>query len=111
MLFTGICLSTVPLSKKLFCGIESGKVFINESLCHYYKFWRKCKTLWSEEPTEAFWVSNGQIKIRIEPDGAFTQITHITQICRNYFEAMIFSLNKFTTASHHWYRSFVDIFA
>ena len=62
-------------------GIESGKVFINESLCHYYKFlWSKCKTLWSEERTEAFWVSNGQIKIRIEPEGAVSRITRITDL-------------------------------
>ena len=30
----------------------------------------------------------------------------ISQICRNYFQAMIFSLNKFTITSRHWYRSF-----
>ena len=41
-------------------GIESGKVFINKSLCRYYKFLsNKCKTLWSEEWIEPFWVSNG----------------------------------------------------
>ena len=33
-----------------------------------------------------------------------------SQICRNYFEAMIFSLNKFTITSRHWYRSFEHIF-
>ena len=48
--------------------IESGKFFINESLCHYYNFlWSKCENLWSEERIEAFWVSNDQIKIKIEP--------------------------------------------
>ena len=62
-------------------GIESGKVFINESLCRYYTFlWSKCKTLWSDERIEAFWASNGQIKIIIEPNGAVSQITHITDL-------------------------------
>ena len=62
-------------------GIESGKVFINESLCRYYTFlWSKCKTLWSEERIEAFWASNDQIKIIIEPKGAVSQITHITDL-------------------------------
>ena len=52
-------------------GIESGKVFINESLSHYYNFLcSKCKTLWSEEWIEAFWVNNGEIKCRIKPEGA-----------------------------------------
>ena len=34
----------------------------------------------------------------------------ISQICRNYFQAMIFSLNKFTITSRHWYRSFCVYF-
>ena len=62
-------------------GLESGKVFINESLCCYYtSLWSKCKTLWSEEWIEAFWVSNSQIKMRIEPEGTVSGITHITDL-------------------------------
>ena len=35
-------------------------VFINDSLCSYYKMlWRKCKKLWSNKYIHAFWVSNG----------------------------------------------------
>ena len=64
--------------KPLNVSIESGKVFINESLCHYYKFlWSICKNLWSVDCIEAFWVNNYQIKIRIEPEGAESRITHI----------------------------------
>ena len=41
-------------------NIDSNKVFINESLCRYYKFlWNNCKKLWTEEWIEAFSVSNG----------------------------------------------------
>ena len=29
-----------------------------------------------------------------------------SQVCRNHFQAMIFSLNKVTITSRHWYRSF-----
>ena len=30
--------------------IDSNKVFINESVCRYYKFlWSKCQKLWTEE--------------------------------------------------------------
>ena len=65
------------LSKKakdfLTHGIGIDKVFINKSLCHYCKFlWSKCKTLWSEEQIETFWVSNDQIRIN--------QITYITDL-------------------------------
>ena len=58
--------------------IGSKKVFINEILCHYYKFlWSKCKKLWTEEHIEAFWVISSQIKLRIEPDGTVSRISHI----------------------------------
>ena len=54
---------------------DSSKVFINESLCHYYKFlWCKCKKLWGEEWIKAFWVSNAN------------------STCKNYFQITIFSL-------------------
>ena len=61
--------------------IDSNKVFINESLCRYYKFLRsKSKKLWTEKWIEAFWVSNGQIKLRIEPEGAVSGISHIQDL-------------------------------
>ena len=76
-------------------GIESGKVFINESLCHYYKFlWSICKHLWSVECIEAFWVNNYQIKIS-ELNLKVQNLELLTsQISRNYFQAKIFSLNE-----------------
>ena len=48
---------------------------------------------------------------RLKPSGlAMTKSELIklltSQICRNYFQAMIFGLNKFTMTSRHWYRSF-----
>ena len=62
-------------------GIDSNKVFINEVLCRYYKFlWSKCKKLRAEKWIEAFWVSNGQIKLRIEPEGAVSRISHIQDL-------------------------------
>ena len=61
--------------------IDSNKVFINESLCRYSKFlWSKCKKFRTEKWTEAFWVSNGPIKRRIEPDGAVSGISHIQDL-------------------------------
>ena len=54
------------------------------------------ETLWSEEWIQAFWVSNGPVKIKIEPEDAVSRITHTT----DYFQAMIFTLNKFITSRH-----------
>ena len=43
------------------------KVFINESLCLYYKkLWFKCKRLWSAGHIASFWVRNESIKLSNE---------------------------------------------
>ena len=45
--------------------IPSGKAYLNESLCKYYKFlWSKCKQLWCDEWIDSFWVFNGQLKVK-----------------------------------------------
>ena len=48
-------------------GLSSGtKVFINESLCGYYKLlWSKCKKLFLETKIASFWVTNGTVKIKL----------------------------------------------
>ena len=71
--------------KKIFIpqstDVDSDKASINESLCRYYKFLcSKCKRLWTEKWIEAFWVNNGQIKLRIEPEGAVSGILHIQDL-------------------------------
>ena len=41
-------------------------VFINESLCLYYKkLWSKYKTLWGAGHIYAFWVSKGLLRIKL----------------------------------------------
>ena len=45
-------------------------VFINDSLCSYYKMlWRKCKKLWSSKYIHAFWVSNGTLRLKLTENG------------------------------------------
>ena len=52
-------------------------VFINDSLCSYYKMlWRKCKKLWSSKYIHAFWVSNGTLRLKITENGRVHIITH-----------------------------------
>ena len=52
------------------------KVFINESLCLYYKkLWPKCKSLWSAGHISAFWVRNGSLRIKLS-NGSVSIITH-----------------------------------
>ena len=56
-------LKTTDLSQKGFP--PSTTVFINKSLCSYYRFlWSECKKLWSKKAILSFWVSNGPIRIK-----------------------------------------------
>ena len=59
-------------------GISS-PVFINDSLCQYYKMlWRKCKKLWTNKFIDSFWVSNGSIRLRVEGKDRPCVITNIS---------------------------------
>ena len=52
------------------------KIFINESLCLYYKkLWSKCKRLWSACHISAFWVRNRSLRIKLS-NGSVSIITH-----------------------------------
>ena len=52
------------------------KVFINESLCLYYKKpWSKCKSVWSASHISVFWVRNGSLRIKLSI-GSVSIITH-----------------------------------
>ena len=60
------------------CSIGvNNPVFINDSLCSYYKMlWRKCKKLWSNKYIHAFWVSNGILRLKLTVSGRVYVITH-----------------------------------
>ena len=55
---------------------EETKVFINESLCLYYKkLWSKCKRSRSVGHISAFWVRNGSLRIKLS-NGSVSITTH-----------------------------------
>ena len=57
-------------------GIDT-PVYINGSLCDYYKkFWSKCKKLRTNKLIHGFWVSNGSIRLKIVENGKTNVITH-----------------------------------
>ena len=57
-------------------GISS-PIFINDSLCAYYKkLWAKCKKLWLNKYIHRFWVSYGLIKIKVSESSPPVTITH-----------------------------------
>ena len=53
------------------------KIYINESLCKYYKYlWWNCKLLQTRGNIQSFWMTNGSIRIKPQNDGV-TSVTHI----------------------------------
>ena len=59
----------------------TGKVYIHENLCPYYKSLRyKCKKLWLAEMIHSFWVSGGKIYLKFDEDGERHSITHLSDI-------------------------------
>ena len=60
------------------CSVDiNNPVFINDSLCSYYKIlWQKCKKLWSSKYIHAFWVSNGTLRLKLTENGRVHIITH-----------------------------------
>ena len=66
-------------------SLPSGcKIYINESLCKYYKYlWWKYKLLQTRGSIQLFWVMNGYIRIRHRNDEV-TSVTHIEDLERHF---------------------------
>ena len=55
---------------------ENTKIFINESLCPYYRgIWNKCKKLRAIEKTHQFYTMNSLIRVKLEQTGPSKIIT------------------------------------
>ena len=64
---------------------EGTAIFINESLCSYYKMlWSKCKKFWEKKLIYTYSTSNGNIRYRIGEDGNVNTVTHITDFKKNF---------------------------
>ena len=60
---------------------EGTKIFINESLCVYYRgLWNKCKKLKGMGKLHVFFVSNGTIKVKILENDRAKPITHAADL-------------------------------
>ena len=55
---------------------EKNKIYVNESLCLYYRvLWEKCKKIHLQK-IFSFYTSNGSVKIKINENDKGTTITH-----------------------------------
>ena len=58
-----------------------GPVYINDSLCSYYKFlWSKCKSLRDGNFIHSFWVTNGSIRKKINESSQTQEVSHICDL-------------------------------
>ena len=70
------------------------KVFINESLCGYYKLlWSKCKKLFLEKKVASFWVTNGTVKIKLLNDQIHS-ITHEADLLALTHEGLLVGTDR-----------------
>ena len=76
-------------------GLSCGtKLFINESLCGYYKLlWSKCKTLFLEKKIASFWVTNGTVKLKFLNDRIHS-ITHEVDLSALTHEGLLVGTDK-----------------
>ena len=60
---------------------EETKIFINESLCPYYRgIWNKCKKLRANQELHPFYTINGIVRVKLEENGPPKSITHMLDL-------------------------------
>ena len=65
------------LTMKDFGFEENSKIYVNESLCPYYRvIWEKSKRLRHLQKIFSFYVSNGSVKIKLKENNKGITITH-----------------------------------
>ena len=58
-----------------------GPVYINNSLCSYYKsLWSKCKSLPNSNFIHSFWVTNSSIRIKVTESSQSQEVSHICDL-------------------------------
>ena len=60
---------------------EGTKIFVNESLCPYYRgIWNKCKKSRDKQKVHQYYTINGLIRLQIEEFGQAKIITHMVDL-------------------------------
>ena len=59
----------------------SNPVFINDSLCKYYKYlWSKSKKLMNGHFIQSFWISNGTLRIKLNESSRPKSVFHLSDL-------------------------------
>ena len=76
-------LKTTDLSQNGF--LPNTIVFVNESLCSYYRFlWSECKKVWSKNSIVFFWISNGSVRIKECENSPAMLVSHISDLVKRF---------------------------
>ena len=76
-------LKSVDITK---VGLPQGSlVFINQSLRSYYKYlWSICKRLHSKKRIHSFWVSNGNVNLRVRENTPVLLVSHLNDLKKHF---------------------------
>ena len=67
-------------------GLPQGSlVFVNQSLCSYYKYlWSLCKRLHSKKLIHSFWVSNGNVNLKVRENTPVLLVSHVSDLEKHF---------------------------
>ena len=72
---------------------DNTKIFINESLCPYYRgIWNKCVKLRAIQKTHQLYTISGLIRAKLEETGPSKTITHMIDLKKNFSDIGIENL-------------------
>ena len=76
-------LKSVDITK---VGLPQGSlVFINQSLCSYYKYLRSlCKRLHSKKLIHSFWVSNRNVNLKVPENTPVLLVSHVSDLEKHF---------------------------
>ena len=71
---------------------ENNPIFVNQSLCTYYRvLWSKAKRLHSLKRISSFYVSGGNVKIKIKENSLLLPITHVNDLKEHFSDVNLAS--------------------
>ena len=72
---------------------EGTKIFINESLCPYYRgIWNKCKKLRANQKLHHFYTINGIVRVKLKENSPPRSITHMLDLANLFPDIEVDSL-------------------
>ena len=76
-------LKSVDITK---VGLPQGSlVFINQSLCSYYNYlWSLCKRLHSKKLIHSFWVSTGNVNLKVRENTPMLLVSHVSDLEKHF---------------------------